>query len=257
VFRKVRYLTRRSQFGVFVSSALLVTMLMSGTPAQAKWGPKNNCGIRSTPNEHCYAVSKRPTGVYASIAAEDNENAHVYDWGNGGFIDNEQWVSFYNQGVEGWIEDGITIGNDRDCCTAYPFIAEDTPKIKGGYYEYIAPGPVASGSGEYNYDLIFDAEHNGVYRVYWSTATNTWNWTEVTRFSGWPVWISEEEGGMEAASEDAPLHAGRQEVAASNGGEWWPWGGATWYHSPGVCIGSNRELPAAGNIEWTPGHNEC
>lgn len=87
MFRKVRYLTRRSQVGVFVSSALLATMLMSGTPAQAKWGPKSNCGIRSTPNEHCYAVSKRPTGVYASIAAEDNENAHVYDWGNGGFID--------------------------------------------------------------------------------------------------------------------------------------------------------------------------
>jgi hypothetical protein len=65
---------------------------------------------------------------------------------------------------------------------------------------------------------------------------------------------------MEAGSEYPPLRAGRQEVAASNKPfkeAWLPWTGTTKYSDPGACINSNRENGAAGNIEWTPGHNEC
>jgi hypothetical protein len=46
-------------------------------------------------------------------------------------------------------------------------------------------------------------------------------------------------------------------VAVSNGGTWYPWSGAKWFHNRGVCIGHNRENTAEGNIEWDPGHNEC
>lgn len=152
--------------------------------------------------------------------------------------------------TEGWRE---TTG---DCCTAYPFYATMTQE--GHYHQGFAPGPVASGSGEYNFTLIFDGELNGVYKVYWSSATNTANWFEVARFGGGrPVYLEYQEGGLEVASEDNPYHAGRDEVAASNGSTWYPWTGAFWEHNPGVCIGHNRESSAAGNIEWTPGHNEC
>ncbi len=176
------------------------------------------------------------------------------DWANGGFVTNEQWVSF--TGLEGWIENGQIIGRDNDCCTAHPFYAEETTGHV--FHIYITPGPVASGSGQYNYDMIYDAEHNGAYHLYWSSATNTANFFEVARYGGgWPAFITYQEAGMEAASESAPYHAGRQEVAAYNGGEWLPWTGAVKYHDPGVCIGNNRELSAAGDIEWTPGHNEC
>lgn len=241
-------------------AVVAVIVAASTTPvAEAKWGPTNNCGIRDEPLEHCYALSMRNTGVLASIAAEDNENAVVYDWEYGGFYDQEQWVSWpkasYPQNV-GWVEDGITEGEYMDCCTAHPFVATLTQKNL--YHQIVAPGPVASGSGEYNFDMIFDAEKNGAYHMYWSTATNTANWIEAARYGGGrPVNIERQEGGLEVASEDNPLHAGRQMVAASNGGEWWPWTGATTFKDKGVCIGANRENGAAGNIEWTPGHNEC
>jgi hypothetical protein len=229
--------------------------LLGAAPADARWGPYENCSKAT----HCYAQSERTTRVYDSIAAEDNETAIVYDWGNGGFYTNEQWVSFENQGAQyanTWIENGQIIGAYNDCCTAFPFYAEETPAHQ--FHIYITPGPVASGSGQYNYDLIADPEHNGAYHLYWSSATNTAGWFEVARYGGgWPAWITEQTAGLEVSSDDNPYHAGRQYVAASDGGEWSPWSGANWYHDPGICIGHNRENPAPGNIEWTPGHNEC
>jgi hypothetical protein len=254
---------RSSNIGQLRSLVFAATLLVSLTcsaAAQAKWGPSNNCGIKSAPvNEHCYALAYRGTKTLASIAADDNEVAIVYDWASGGFYDQEQWASWPGApGNEknGWVESGITEGNYINCCTAYPFYASETQT--GSYHEVIATGPVASGSGEYNYTLIFDPEYNGVYHVYWSAATNTAQWFEVAQFGGGrPVDIEENEGGLEAATEDNPYHAGRQEVAVSNGGAWYPWSGASWYKSPGTCIGHNREQTAEGNIEWDPGHNEC
>jgi hypothetical protein len=232
----------------------LGALLLPGA-ADAAWGPTLKCSM----SKHCYGISGRPTNYVASIAAEDNEVANVGDWYNNAFYDQEQWVSWpnatYPQNV-GWVEAGISEGNRRDCCTAYPFYASENQK--GEYHEFLAEGPVASGSGQYNYDLIYDAEKNGVYHVYWSAATNTANWFEVARYGGGrPILIGEQEGGLEVSSEVNPYHAGRQEVAASNGGEWFPWTGVGWLKDPGVCIGANRENGAAGNIEWTPGHNEC
>src|SRR6202043_1719943 len=123
-------------------AAAVVTMGMIGgvVPAQAKWGPTLKCGIKDEPNEHCYAVAEHYTGVLASIAAEDNEVAIVYDWENGAFYDQEQWVSWpnapYPQDV-GWVEDGITEGERMDCCTAHPFVATWTQKNE--YHQYVAP----------------------------------------------------------------------------------------------------------------------
>jgi hypothetical protein len=240
---------------------LLVAIVILGIPAaaQAKWGPSSNCGIKSNPvDEHCYAIAVR-TGVakYASIAAEDNEVASVTDWEGGGFITNEQWIGFGSI-TSTWIENGIIMGNYRDCCTAYPFYAWENSSE--GFQKYETTGPVESGSGKYNFDMLYDETVNGHWKAYWSAATNKAEWFSVKEWTGWPYWYTEQEAGMEAASEYAPYHAGRDEVAAANKAPsefWGPWTGATYENDPGVCIGHNRESGAAGNIEWTPGHNSC
>jgi hypothetical protein len=243
---------------MLMTSCIIFGCLLAGT-AQAKWGPTGSCGIRTA--EHCYATSERSTSVLASIDAADNETAIVSDWQNGAFYDQEQWVTWPNAPYpqnRGWVEAGITEGNYIDCCTAYPFYATETQT--GAYHEHLASGPVASGSGQYNFNLIYDTTHNGVYHVYWSSATNTANWFEVAQYGGGrPGVIQYQEAGLEVATETNPYHAGRQEVAAGgpNPPEWSAWTGAKWSHDRGICIGSNRELGAAGNIEWTPGHNEC
>lgn len=235
------------------AAGLLLGLVLAGASALAAWGPTGECTLHGA---HCYAIAYRAAHVYGSIAAEDNEVANVSDWANLAFIDNEQWASFPGTGVYGWVEAGITIGNGKDCCTAYPFYASTSPQHV--YKEYIGAGPVASGSGQYNYDMIYDSEHNGAFHVYWSAATNTANFFEVARYGGgFPVFITEQQAGLEDAQDNVPYHAGRQEVAIYNGGEWLPWTGALRYHDRGVCIGTNRELGAAGDIEWTPGHNEC
>lgn len=249
----------RTRHLVIAVTVAVCSMGITAGPAYAKWGPKANCGTKASPNEHCYALAERSTNTLADIAADDNETAIVYDWATGGFYDQEQWVSWpYAKSPEnvGWVEAGITEGNYIDCCTAYPFYATVTQT--GAYHETVAPGPVESGSGKYNFTMIFDSESNGAYHVYWSGETGHADWFEVARFGGGrPVKIEYEEAGLEAATEINPYHAGRHEVAVSNGGTWYPWSGAGRYHSPGVCIGTNRENGAEGNIEWTPGHNEC
>jgi hypothetical protein len=231
--------------------------------AQAKWGPSNNCGTyvneSDTVNEHCYALSIR-TGQakYASIAAEDNESASITDWASGGFITNEQWVSF-GKSAE-WLENGIIMGASRDCCTAYPFFAWKKPGE--AFQKYETTGPVESGSGKYNYDMIYDEKVDGHWKFFWSGATNEPKWFAVETVSGFAKnWYSAQEAGMEASTEYAPTHAGREGVAATNKGfeltSYLPWTGASKVSDPGVCINTNRENGAAGNIEWTPGHNEC
>jgi hypothetical protein len=123
----------------------------------------------------------------------------------------------------------------------------------------VTGGPVASGADEYNYDMIFDADQNGVYHMYCSGATNSADWFEVAAYGGGrPVWIEEQQGGFEGDTEYAPYQLGRQEVAAADGWEGWtPWEGDYWENNPGVCIGPNPESGAAGNIDWNPGHNQC
>jgi hypothetical protein len=250
-----------------VPTVLVAACLVSGvaaSTAEAKWGPSNNCGIAAneTIDEHCYAIAQRLSGIekYASIAAEDNEVASITDWASGGLITNEEWIGFGNITHE-WIEDGQIMGNYRDSGTAYPFYAWKKPGE--AFQKYETTGPVESGSGKYNYFMIYDEKVAGEWRAYWSGATNKVEW-----FAASPAldgfahdWYTEQEAGMEAGTEYSPYHAGRDEVAASNtpytGSSWLAWTGATKFSDPGVCINTNRELTAAGNIEWTPGHNEC
>lgn len=234
-------------------TAALLALTFPGI-AYGSWGPEGCSRSR-----HCYALAIRSTHTLASIAEDDNETADVYDWEEGGFLDQEQWVSWpgakYPEDV-GWVESGITEGGYVNCCIAYPFAATMTQNEV--YHELEASGPVESGSGKYNYTMIYDSEVNGVYHVYWSGETNTPKWFEVARYGGGrPAYIEHEEAGLEAATNVNPYHAGRHQVAVSNGGEWYPWSGAYWEWESAICVAANRESKAEGNIEWDPGHSEC
>ena len=100
--------------------------------------------------------------------------------------------------------------------------------------------------------MLYDPEKNGVWRIYWGCC-------EVGAFGGgWPAYLMEQEAGIEAATYSQPYKWGRQEVAASDGGEWTAWTGAkkvrVAYEKENygdVCIANNVESSAAGNIMWS------
>lgn len=225
--------------------------------AQGRWGTNSECSIKE--KEHCYSLAITSTERLGAVAADDNEVADVYDWANGARYNQEQWVSWpHASGDEknGWVESGITEGNDRNCCIAYPFAATETQTKL--YHERLAEGPVESGSGYYNYTLIQDTEQNGVYEVYWSAATNKAEWDQVAEYGGGrPLYIQEIEAGLEIASEDNPYHSGRDEVAVTNAGPWYEWPEAKWFANAGICMNNNREDRNTGDIEWDAGHDEC
>jgi hypothetical protein len=212
--------------------------------AQARWG-KEHCSYEA----HCYGLSGRNIesygGVLASIDFVDTTPV-IYegiqtpnaDWGEG-FVDEEQWISWPKKPGE-WIETGQSDGYPYGCCEEHPFYAED---LKGKYKEYLSPSTEPLNS--YNHYVLFDAAKNGVFHIYWGCC-------EVGYYGGgWPVYLMAQEAGLEGATPEQPYNWGRQEVAASNGGEWTPWSGAGTYHDPGVCTAPNVESSAAGNIMWS------
>jgi hypothetical protein len=109
-----------------------------------------------------------------------------------------------------------------------------------------APGTIPAFS--YYHYRISDPEENGNWHVWWNETSL------VKTYSGWPVGLEEQEAGMEVAANQHPNEArGRQEVAASDEGEWWPWSGDSWYADPPMCVKANPESSAAGNISFGAG----
>jgi hypothetical protein len=217
--------------------ATLASALVATASASAGWpagGKYEECHKRE--GAHCYSLSEHNVKALASIAYIKDQSAKVSEWESGAFIDHEQWISFGKENE--WVETGDTSGEFFSCCNPHPFFAEQQ---KGTYKQELSPGIVPG--GVYNHYIIYDSEHNGRWHIYW-------NCCEVGAYGGgWPEKLSRQEAGVEAYSEVEPGSDERQEVAWSEGGEWYPWTGATWYHSPGLCIKSNPESSAAGNIE--------
>jgi hypothetical protein len=212
--------------------------------AQARWG-NEHCSEAS--GSHCYGLSGRNIesygGVLASIDFVDTTPV-VY---NGiqtpdaprGFVDEEEWISWPKRPEE-WIETGQANGTPYGCCEEHPFYAE---QLKGVYHEYLSAGTEPTNS--YNHYVLFDPEVNGRWHIYWGCC-------EVGYYGGgWPAYLMNQEAGIEAATPEQPYNWGRQQVAASDGGEWTPWSGAWTYHDPGVCVATNVESSAAGNIMWS------
>ena len=240
-----RISVRRSGRSSLMAAALVLTLLYWPAAAQAKWGPNDECGQRSSPNEHCYALSYRSTKYLASIAAEDTLTLEVHDWATGGFIDAEQWIWFNNENR--WIETGQTAGEGYGCCTLHQFYAEQNSE---GYRQWVSPGHVEGGANVYNYFLLFDGGDNGQWQIEWGCSQNSSVWCLVKTYGGWPVDFNHQEAGEEDATEIEPNESGRDEVAASDGGEWYPWRGAEYYKSPALELRSNPQDQAAGDIEW-------
>lgn len=220
-------------------------LLFVGTPvAQAKWGPNKECGIAE--NVHCYALAEHGTSVLASIIAANTLVMEVHDWASGAFVDDEEWISFAGKSNQ-WIETGQTAGNYDDCCTLKQFYAENTATE---YNEYLSPGHVEGGLHVYNYYLLFDGAKDGTWQIQWGCSQNSDVWCEVGAFYGWPVYLSDQEGGDEDASEIEPNEWARDQVASSDGGEWWSWTGATWYKRGPLEMRYNAENVSPGDIEW-------
>jgi hypothetical protein len=220
-------------------------MLLLPAGATAGWGPTGAC--KALPNSaHCYGLADRNVeaygGVLSSIDFVDTTpvvyNGIQTPYAEQGRVDEEEWISWPAKPNE-WIETGQENG-PFGCCSDVTFYAE---KKSGVYKESEQHYGVAQGS--YNHYVLYDAERNGRWHIYWGCC-------EVGYYGGgWPVYLMEQEAGIEAATEVQPYNWGRQEVAASDGGEWTSWSGATWYHDPGVCIATNVDSAAAGDIMWS------
>jgi hypothetical protein len=229
--------------------------------AQANWGPSNECGVKAEPkNEHCYALSERNTAAYGGVLASidfvdtDYNSYPIVSVPAGGFVTNEEWISFESQGVTGWIETGQAMGDPYDSSNqesveVHPFYAEE--RSNGEYHEYLSPstlpagGPAFEKSEPYNHYVLFDSEKNGRWHIYWGCC-------EVGYYGGgWPVYLTEQEAGIEAATSSRPYEYGREEVADSDGGAWTPWEHDTWFNGDkGICLEANEEDHNEGDVEW-------
>jgi hypothetical protein len=226
---------------------IIVAMVLPSS-ASASWGPVSpRCSVGE--NHHCYALSERNIkqfgGVLSSIDFVDTTNADSFDE----FSNEEEWISW--PGVEsGWLETGQAAGSPYSCCEMHSFFAEMTGT--GTYSEYVASSTVPLNT--YNHYVLYDGEANGTYGVYWGCC-------EVYKFFKRPAYIYEQEAGIEVATEARPRQWGRDEVAASDGGEWTAWNGAKTFRSHGICMEPNKESPAEGNEMWgtlgAPPNEEC
>lgn len=243
--------------------------------AQAFWGPHHECAgeteVQKGEGEHCYALAERNVASYGGVLASidfvdtDYNTYPTVSIPAGGFVDNEEWISFPADHDEGWIETGQAMGlpydnSSQQSVEIHPFFAEkiyfgsDYNHGKGTYHETLAEYTLPAGGPAfakhnpieeaYNHYSIFDAEKNGDWHIYWGCC-------EVGSYGGgWPVYLTYQEAGIEAAAASRPYEYGRQEVADSDGGAWGPWSNDKWYAQAPVCIEANEESHAEGNIEW-------
>lgn len=233
---------------------VLAVALLGPASADAGWDSVSKCSAGE--NHHCYAQSERDIlrfgGVLASIDFVDSTSVNVT---SEAFVSNEQWVSFEDQGYTGWIEDGQLAGPNyyyaKSCCEMHPFYAEQQ---RGKFQLNMSSGTFPLNS--YNHYVIFDAEVNGSWHIYWGCC-------EVGHYGGgWPEYLSEQAAGIEAATEARPYEWGKQEVWASDGGAWSEWNFIEYARDPGICMQQNTEAPTAeGDIMWgtlgSPPDEEC
>jgi hypothetical protein len=221
---------------VTVSIAALALAVLCVSPAQASWPAGSGYEeCKFAEGSHCYSLSEHQVEALASIVFIRDLWANVPEWETGAFTTHEQWITFGSSSE--WVETGDISGYGFSCCSPHPFYAEQK---EGVFKTELSPGVVPS--SEYNHYVLYDAEHNGSWHVYW-------NCCEVGSEEGWPVKFKKQEAGVEVDSATEPGSLERQLVAWSEGGEWFPWTGSEWYTSPGLCIHSNPESEAAGNIE--------
>jgi hypothetical protein len=231
---------------VAVAFAAVLVFGASASPAAARWG-RGECSEVI----HCYGLAKRNIERYGGVLASIDfvETTPVVYNGlqtpyvppiGAGVINEEEWISWPGQlGGGSWVETGQSNGYPYDCCHEYPFFAQNQ---NGKYWEHLATSTVPVGS--YNHYVLYDAQRNGIWRIYWGCC-------EVGGLTGWPVFLMQQEAGIEAASAEQPYNWGKQLVAASDGGQWTPWTGAIREPEPGICVATNNENGSAGNIMWS------
>lgn len=243
-----------------LGATVVCLMLVTAGTAQARWGNEKCSG-----STHCYAISSLfGQSAKGGVDYVNMESANVPEYANGGFVDDEMWVSFPETG-DGWLEIGLTAGwnpgGTSDCCTRRPFIAHAVYRAGQelhGYEEYVWSTTVAYPEAR---TKIEDPSLNGNWCEYF---TNGPNWQAVdchTKPGYWTVHAGGLEAGVETSSENTrPYNSGRQEVAeVVNGGGWVPWNGSIRETVNGLgqsaagvmCIGINPYSNYPGNAKFS------
>jgi hypothetical protein len=230
---------RLAMFGC-IGLAAVGASVIAVSPAAATWG--SHCSQGN--GHHCYAIddwlmNDPPESVEASLAYIDTTSVNVPGWASFAFVDHEMWVDF--QGYNSWVETGQTAGNGRDCCTMFPFYAE---QLNGAYSEFISPQGIASNNPNL-YQIV--ASGGGVWCVKWSEAT-------ARCYSGFPTYSDHLQVGLEAATESTPAnHGWDQAYSMYLGGSIHYWEGsqthaAIYQQPPGTC--ASARPPGYGSINF-------
>jgi hypothetical protein len=216
----------------------------------ATWGSKCSAGN----GHHCYATAdwemKSTEYVYGSETAQYTSQINVPDWEIGDFVDNEEWISFFNSpvGTPYWTEIGQEAGNYRNCCSLQAFLAYQN---HSGYHE---ASLMERHLLELNY-YTMKSVGGGTWCFYIGPGSET----NEGCVGGFETVSKELEDGVEAADEAQPTNAGYVEtdwIAA--GGEAYQWNFAhngLWNETGqvsynGLCVAQYTPWNWPGNIYY-------
>jgi hypothetical protein len=239
--------------------AVIATALLLPAAAQANWGPGGECARPDS--HHCYSTTWLLANDLGSIIQVEDEDSVVYDWAEGGFETQEEWITWPNKyGSNAWVEVGQIIGHGASCCTPHPFQFEQTPAgVDHALWPEAVPNP---GYADY---LLYDTEGKGLWTFYYGSpgGTNSQGQPDTVegwypqgyQWGGWPLRYEETEAGTEIGSESQPIDNGRDAVARWINGSspWYPWNGYGWNEENSFCRNYNQDLNAPGNQEWSVG----
>ncbi len=184
-------------------------------------GTQSAYGCNVTENHHCYGITRwnmnKSLGeeVYGGQAEIDTFYGSVPNWATeGGFLDNEMWVSFPG---EKWVEGGVSVGAPVGERALYFFVARDY----GGenYWEFNYPGDPASYNTWIGIYLDEPYGANGEWCATWA-----WDTKPDFCFPGFQHYSTDLEAGLEFATTTAS--------GADNNGQivgWALWNNWTWH----------------------------
>jgi hypothetical protein len=217
----------------------------------ATWGNKCSAGE----GHHCYALATwEMTGseqVKGSETEENTASVNVPGWGSGDFVDNEEWVGFFNGPNPYWTEMGQTAGGYTRCCSMEWFYAYQN---HSGYHENKVSERWEIPFNEWAHYYMDSEEGAGV----WCYAVGPAGELRVTCIGGFETYSKSLEDGTEIAANTGPSNAAKTVANATwTNGTVHTWnkavnglyneGGAK-VTTNGMCVSQYTPVNAPGNI---------
>jgi hypothetical protein len=216
----------------------------------ATWG--NKC--RTGSNQHCYALAKWTMNskeyIFGSETLQNTSQMDVPRWQEGDFVDDEEWLSFFNSPVGNpyWTEMGQEGGDYHNCCSLYSFFAYQN---HSGYHAVFGPEKPLSAPNWYTMR---------------SAGGGTWcfyiGWAQEYKqgcVEGFESVSKEVEDGVEVDDEEQPVNAGYvQATWIAEHGEFYNWDSAhngLWNEAGevsynGLCIAPYTPWNFPGNVYY-------